>query len=374
MRTNLFTMSAHIVTSHRDPFVDVFKGVMILWVIHIHTVFWSGYQYVPEVVRQVTLLADVPIFFFISGYLTRPGSFASLLMKALRQFLRLYAHYLLISCLLLATVVLVSLLVAGRQETDLGPAVGSMFGIKPYGDLWERLPVYAGSLWFIRDYLSMLILIPLLCGFSLIFRIRFHILVFILLFTALFPKEYADRSFLFSTYGNVSFYLFFFMLGFIFRDGEGTMQSSSTALSLAVTAAMGLLVYAMGGGVLEIQKYKFPPAIQYLIYSLLLVHVFVLLKKKLQAKSRDYRGRAARFLRWCGVNIFSIYLFQGAVCSLPFFFIDQLTRSLHPLPLYCLLLSFNLGLTLSAAYLYSTVQNYLSLSVKPVSMVEKSGS
>lgn len=366
-------MSAHTAAGDRDHFVDVFKGMMILWVIHIHTVFWSGYQYVPEVVRQLTLLIDVPIFFFISGYLTRPGSFRSVLVKSLRQFIRLYVQYVLISCLLLAALAAVFAPGSGRAETDIALAAGSMLRMIPHGSLWEKIPVYAGSLWFIQDYLSMLMFLPLLLGFGLMFRIRFHVLVFILLFTALFPKEYADRSFLFSTYGNVSFYLFFFMLGAIFREAEKTLESGATALSLAVAAGLAMLVYSMGGGVLEIQKYKFPPATQYLIYSMLLVHVFVLLKKKLQAKGYGYRGRAARFLRWCGVNIFSIYLFQGAVCSLPYFFVDRLTGSLHPVIIYSLLLSFNLTLTLFAAYLYRTVQNYLPLPRKPAFTVRKNG-
>ncbi len=367
-------MTAPTVASERDPFVDVFKGIMILWVVHIHTVYWSGTSYVSEVVRQVTLLADVPIFFFISGYLTRPGSSTLLSWKSIKQFLRLYAHYILISCLLLALLALSSSLVSGWEKTDLGLAVISMLAIKPYGGLWERLPAYAGSLWFIRDYLTMLIFIPLLIGLRPMFRIRFHLLVFILLFTALFPKEYADRSFLFSTYGNVSFYLFFFMLGVIVREQEETLDSSSVVLSFFLTLGLGLLVYAMGGGVLEIQKYKFPPAIQYLIYSLLLVHAFVLLKKKLQTKSPDYRGRLSRFLRWCGINIFFIYLFQGAVCSLPYFFIEQLTDTLHPVPLYGLLLSFNLALTLAATYLYRVMQSYLVLPGKPALMAKSNGS
>jgi hypothetical protein len=345
-------MRAPIIAEDRDPFVDVFKGAMILWVIHIHTVYWSGYLYVPEAVRQFTLLADVPIFFFISGYLTRPGSAVSMLIKAIRQFVRLYGQYILISCLILAILVLTRIIGAGWGETDLGLALKSMFAIIPHGDLWERIPVYAGSLWFIQDYLSMLIFIPLLLGFTLMFRIRYNALVLILLFTALFPKEYADRTLLFSTFGNVSFYLVFFMLGTIFRDQEEVLEARAVLLSLLITAALGLLVLFMGGGVLEIQKYKFPPSIQYLIYSLLLIHVFVLLKKKLQFKSISYRGSISRFLRWCGVNIFTIYLFQGAVCSLPFLFIDRLKEGLHPVPLYVLILSFNLVFTLLTSYLY----------------------
>jgi len=346
----------------RDPFLDIFKGIMILWVIHIHTVYWSGYHYVPDGVRQATLLADVPIFFFISGFLIRPGSFRGLLSRTIRQFVRLYAHYILVSCLLLALLAATGILTSGLAGIDMGLAFDSMFRIIPHGDLWERIPVYAGSLWFIQDYLSMLLFIPLLLGFSRMRGVRYQVLVFILLFTALFPKEYADRVFLFSSYGNVSFYLFFFMLGVIFREYEDALDIQSVVLSLLIASGLALLVFFMGGKVLEIQKYKFPPSMQYLIYSLLLVHVFVLLKKILEAKSYEYKGRISRFLSWCGVNVFTIYLFQGAVCSLPYFFINGLIEVLHPFWLYCFLLLFNILLTLLATYLYRSAQGFISSS------------
>lgn len=366
-------MAAHTVTEDRDPFVDVFKGIMILWVIHIHTVYWSGYLYIPEGVRQATLLADVPIFFFISGYLTRPDSFPALFLKTARQFFRLYITYILISCLLLVLLVLMKVLSAGWGETEISLALSSMIRIIPHGDLWEMIPVYAGSLWFIQDYLSMLICVPFLLGFSVMYRIKYNALVFILLFTALFPKEYADRAFLFSTYGNISFYLIFFMLGAIFREQEHSVDMRAVLVSLLITASLGLLVFYMNGAVLEIQKYKFPPSIQYLIYSLLLAHVFVLIKKRLQQKPYTYRGKCFLFLRWCGVNVFYIYLFQGAVCSLPFFFIDQLTGALHPVFLYGILLSFNVVLTLLVSYVYKTVQVYC-LSTAGISTLPKTPS
>lgn len=63
----------HKVKTKRDLTIDLFKGFTILWIIHIHTVFWSGDFYFSDPVRQFTLLIDVPIFFFLSGYLMFVG-------------------------------------------------------------------------------------------------------------------------------------------------------------------------------------------------------------------------------------------------------------------------------------------------------------
>jgi len=330
---------------------------MILWVIHIHTVYWSGYAYVPEGVRQATLLADVPIFFFISGYVTRPGSFFPCLLKTIRQFVRLYCHYVLISCLLLGAVLFVTVLLSGRGLADIRPAFSSLFGLVPHGNLWDSIRVYNGSLWYVRGYFSLLVFVPFLVGLASFYKIQINVLLFVLLFTSLFPKEYADHAFLFGSYGDVSFYLFFFMLGVILREQEDRLDTKSILLSLMFTVCLGLIIFNCDNNELFIQRYKFPPAIQYIIYSMLLAHLFVLLKIKLKRTSCTYQGKYSLFLRWCGINTFVIYLFQGAVCSLPYFFIRPLVSVVHPAILYGLILSFNIVLTLAVSYLYVWVKN-----------------
>jgi hypothetical protein len=344
----------------RDPFVDWFKGIMILSVINIHTVYWSGYSYIPEGVRQAALLVDVPIFFFISGYVTRPGSFFFCLLKTIRQFIRLYLHYLLISFLLLFALFLVTIMLSGWEHTDLGPAAVSVFGLSPHGVLWDSIWGYNGSLWYVRDYFSLLVFVPFLVGISSLYKIKFNVLVFVLLFTALFPKEYADHRFLFSNYGDISFYLFFFVLGVVFRGQEDHFDSRELLLSLLLTICLAMVVFYSDNGVLFTDRYKFPPATQYLIYSLPLVHVFALLKKKFSQSSFAFAGRCSLLLRWCGINIYYVYLFQGAVCSLAFFFVKSLVPVFHPAILYGLILVFNIFLSLTVSYLYVKVKDIVT--------------
>ena len=51
----------------RDTYLDFMKGVAAINIIMIHTVFWSGESYVPEIVKSMALVLDVPFFFFCSG-------------------------------------------------------------------------------------------------------------------------------------------------------------------------------------------------------------------------------------------------------------------------------------------------------------------
>lgn len=48
--------------------IDTFRGITALNIIFIHTVYWSGNGYIPDWVRNISLLLDVPMFFFLSGW------------------------------------------------------------------------------------------------------------------------------------------------------------------------------------------------------------------------------------------------------------------------------------------------------------------
>lgn len=51
----------------RDMRIDLYRGLGAVGVIAIHTAFWSGESYVPSWFQSLTLLVDVPYFFFIAG-------------------------------------------------------------------------------------------------------------------------------------------------------------------------------------------------------------------------------------------------------------------------------------------------------------------
>jgi fucose 4-O-acetylase-like acetyltransferase len=346
----------------RDSYIDCFKGAIILWVIHIHTVYWSGYAYIPEHVRQITLLVDVPIFFFISGYLTKPSAFYPALRKTAKNFIRLYFEYIAISCLILVAIVLVKTLSSGWTKPDFSLAIASMLRMTPHGEIWNSVRVYGGSLWYIKDYLSLLVFVPFLLGIRQIYDCKIQVLFTVLLFTALFPKEYPDQTFVFSSYGSVSFYLFFFLWGVIFKEREQILAPKIIVTQLVLSILLGLVVYFFDGQQLNIQKYKFPPSTQYLIYSLILVHFFMLLKRWGRGKVKIGHRWWVLILRWCGMNTFSIYLFQGFVCSLPYFFIEPLVPRIHPAALYLLVLSSNIAITLLLAYAYRSAKDLISSS------------
>jgi len=52
----------------RDHYIDFLRGIAVISVVLIHTCFWSGASYVPEIVQTFSLAIDVPLFFFLLGW------------------------------------------------------------------------------------------------------------------------------------------------------------------------------------------------------------------------------------------------------------------------------------------------------------------
>ena len=54
-------------SGEREHYIDLVRGICAVSIILIHTCFFSGTAYVPMPMRSISLLLDVPAFFFIAG-------------------------------------------------------------------------------------------------------------------------------------------------------------------------------------------------------------------------------------------------------------------------------------------------------------------
>ena len=339
---------------NRDRFLDFFKGLLILWVIQIHTVFWSGRTYVPELVRQVSLLIDVSGFVFISGYLTKVSDFGSSFQKSLKQFKNLYLEYFVLSCLFLLPLWLFYF-IQNKSNPDLPLAIISMLRVNPSGDLWEDLAVYPGSLWYMAVYFSLLAVIPFVLNLFGSRQLRIVILTALLVLFVICGNLDWNYPFLFTETIFALFYLFIFLLGTAYKLDEQHIPLRYLKLSFLTTVTVCLLLLLfVKGGTLDLHTHKFPPNIIYLPYSLLVIHLFAIVRQMLNYAAISRPNRALSFLEWCGKNSYSIYLMQGIVCSLPGYIIPLLLNNGVPgLGVYVIALLFNLIFTLLLAFLWN---------------------
>jgi len=336
-----------VVITERSTYIDFFRGVMMLSVIHIHTLYWSLSKFTPDSLRHAAYLIDIPIFFFISGFLFKAETFPASIRSALKQFLRLYVHYVIISLLVAAGILLWICVDGGLAPAGISKSLTSIFQVKLKGELWRVLKMYDGNLWYIRTYFLLLLLSPLLVGIPLLRRAKIPLILFLFVVYSLTLHAYKGHKFIWEDWSQILFYALFFVLGAMYRAGEKDFGQKEAAFSFGINLLLAGLVFQLDGSTLKLTHYKFPPNYQYLIYTLLLVHVFILAKPYWgQPKSM-----AIKPFIWAGRNSFALYLIQGAVCSIPVYFIQKLGTS-NPWKLYGIVFSFNLLGSIGLSWMY----------------------
>jgi len=331
----------------RDTYLDFIRGLMILSVIHIHTVYWSLAAHIPDMVRQLAYLVDIPIFFFISGTLFKNTTVWVSVRTAFRQFLRIYIHYVVITFLAAGGILLWLHFGEHRMEPQVGAVLFSIFRIQPLGRMWGYLSMYRGNLWYIQTYLPLLMLVPLMIGLPLFRKAKWTVLALVTTAWVLVSMFLSRQMFWLAPAGQVLFYAIYFVLGAIYRTIEPLCKPKWVALALVLNLLVALGIFVSDGNTLILTSRKFPPTFAYLVYTMLLIHVFVLVRPFWGR----VRSRVVAPVVWAGRHSLVLYLIQGAVCSLPFFFADQLGTK-NPWALYAMVYSFNVLLTFALSGLY----------------------
>lgn len=333
---------------------------MILSVINIHTVYWSLKPYTPDLLRELAYFVDIPIFFFISGYFVRYSGLLSCGRQALRQLTRLYLRYLVITILVAAGTLTWVYFFRDRIPDGLPTSLLSIFTLKLSGELWGYFKGYYGNLWYLHTYFPMLLLVPVMVGTPFFPRFKYVLLFVLLILYYLMTYQYKGHVFLLRSWGDIFFYSFFYILGTIYRIKEDRLSASLVLISLGVNCFIAWLIFQMDGGELRLSRYKFPPSLEWLVYSLPLVHVFVLLRPYWNKILRPKINRLAAGLEWIGSNSFTVYLIQGLICSIPFLFAGRLSEAVpSTLLLYLIVFSFNVTVSIALSIIYTTSGNYL---------------
>jgi Acyltransferase family len=348
----------------REISIDIFKGFLMIWVIHLHTIFGAERSYIPDSICQISLLIDVPVLFFISGYLMKVKPIQIAWKDSLRKVFNFYLKYLLISTFTLCLVCLF-FLVNQRTPPDLLNASLSMLQINPQGKFWDRVTVYGGSLWYLRTYFPVILMAPILSHFSIFPKRSFDLIFMAIVFLCLL-QYFSKNNYWFWGFDAqyVSFYLVIYLMGSIYHHKEPDLKIRDLSMLGVGTLFLlwGCLTLTHAQPIPQV--YKFPPSYPYFIFCLLPINLFIWFKRYWKFPQDRFLQQFAQLLEWCGKNIYSIYLIQGLVCSIPFYFVTYLVQML-PIPIVCVLLFiFNLSFTLLVTY------GYLKLEGMAIAIME----
>lgn len=306
----------------RETYLDGMKAFCIVGIVFIHTTFWSGGSYVPEWVRNLSLLFDVPAFFYITG--------AVLGQQRLKPDFVL-AQAFKLSILFTGAIITIQILFFAPSLSNIIDALFLQQAAIP------QFPVLRGSYWFVPIYIKSLFLCLVLIKFlpRIIPVYIFWGSIYIILhsFTTIKP-----HVFLGSELRIVIFYSLFVLLGYkLYGRKKRNFWLAVLALSCAFSAFFWLMTPNF-----SMQGYKFPPTFVWGIYSLISISLFMLFRRPIHS----------RILLWMGKNALSLYMSQGISSSLIFNIVPHINITLWQMKLV-VMFSINLSLSLLIGWFLS---------------------
>lgn len=359
-------------SGHRIQALDLVKGLAILVVIHTHTVFWSGMGYLPDWSRNASLVFDVPVFFFISGFLLASGRREGLPLRALRQARSILGPYLSVGAVALMVSTAAKVAAHGSSGLDgFWRSVWTMFRLAPDGPGWELWAVFPGSLWFFRSYLEVLPLAVLVLVSPLRARLGVVFLAAIAVLSVVGPGFQPDPGGVKTDSLAVTLGALLLVVAGSWFQGRWwpawTLRHSAILATVWVASLACLVLWIPPAKALDLTYGKFPPTWSYLLVNLLPVQVAIALATWERARG-SLPGPAgwSGFLGWCGRNSFEIFLVQGLATSIPLRVVDPLLhRGLGPAAVYSAVLAWNLGSTLGGAWILVAARQALKARFSP---------
>ena len=286
----------------RNYTIDFLRGCACIFIILIHTAWWSGQKYLPSWFSNLFLLVDVPIFVFLSGlsynYFESIGKNIKGILKQWNKWVFFLIFYMLI------------LYIFFRSEFDLTKLVGYIFYQVPSTG---SLQVVGGSIWFITMYIK----VTLFCSVILFFYKKYNTLDFkyILMFMILLSV----LNIAFIDY-YVAIYSFIYLLGYYSYKNKIKSLNFFFVIETILIISIMLLFMVSGYTIKDIQMLKFPPTIYYLMISMPGIILTWFLKDQLKI-SKDNP------LCYLGKNSIFFYFSQGISSSILYFIVRKVSIS-----------------------------------------------
>lgn len=290
-------------TNTRNTYIDSLRGCASLGIIAIHTAFWSGTSYTPVWFRSLTLLLDVPFFFFISGWAASYNE--GNIIKTCKSIAGIWLKWIyFISVMALLCMLPVSLFSLGGIVDFKDLIQNYMFHVS-----FPCLPVIGGSIWFMPHYFTVVFTNQ--CILNLMSNSQnyqsckrlYCIILFVLFLWNIYGHDFfgVNQYFL--------FYSFFWNIGIQCNDVKKYSGKNLFITSIGLLLIWGISGYLFDIPVTDLQSAKFPPHLMYLAASLLCIIIVLYIKNTKLKKENVY-------LIHIGQNAIFYFFAQGVGSSL----------------------------------------------------------
>lgn len=262
----------------RDVELDCYRGLAILWVLFIHSIYWMGFFTSTKVaVAKSYLLFEMPLLFFITGAsnsLSAKKKLFNFYIKRIKRIAIPYWVYAFI-CVFFTQITITFLNAPGK----IPYIEWFTFGFR--SKLWTNIPYLISHLWFVPIYLLIIIFIPLLKYMytNLSNRKKLIPLIAIIILVALFDRHKINNGLFYYYIKNVLVYSFWVYLGLFYSDFKGKKINRVFTFAIAILSYFVVSILIKTGYNPDMQINKFPPNIAFLVVNIGNFSILILIKK-----------------------------------------------------------------------------------------------
>lgn len=314
----------------RDNLIDIFRGIAVLAIIIIHTTFWSGSSYVPDYIRSLSLIIDVPLFIFISGM---TFNFSNSVIKNIKGLFNIWKKY-----LIFLIPFYIYEFIKNRAIISLESIVSSLFFST---DPNSALVVVPGSIWFIFMFFIVSIICSIIISIYNKYNDNLNNFIYIILVSfIIYGMSLYKLDFIFIS-TNYLMYIFIYLLGYyLYNKKFKTIWDFLIPFFSNIIILLSLLKFGEYNYE-SMQIAKFSSSLTYLSYSMISILIVTYLKDKIKLNIKP--------LEFIGQNAIVFYFAQGVSSSLLYLFVPLF--NFHWVPKLLVLIVINTILTLVFGYL-----------------------
>ncbi len=296
--------SNHAIASvgrERAHYIDLVRGICALSIVFIHTCFHSGGSYVPMPMRSISLLLDVPAFFFIAG-MTRAYIQKDTILSQLFKLSMIFVLLGLLCNLIDGEVTWASIF---RPMFLMGINVSPLF------------KSVSGSYWFVPVYACTIILGGIIIKYTgggyIAAIVSLIIFAYVLAFGGLL--DFAGLNFLGCSLQKLLFPVASYLFGYwcqqyIIPADIHKRREFAFLLAFVAFIVFRLCYLFEGSSVYNLQINKFPVKLPYIAASCLSMSAIIFF---------DNNSLRNRFFEHIGRNAIFYYAGQGVSSSCIFF-------------------------------------------------------
>ena len=293
----------------RDNSIDFFRGVAAIWIIFIHTCFWSGEIYVPVWLKSLSLIIDVPLFMFISGM---TFNFSNDFFKSIKGLCKVWFKW-----LIFLIIYFVIILCFDFEHFSLSSIIKAMFFSFDGKDI---LFVVRGSLWFIFMFFIVSIIGNLIiCLYNKYFKDLSNFKYVLIIIFLLYGMSLYNSNFQILSTINLM-HLFIYLLGYYLYHFHFKNIKQFLNITIIVFILFLILITFNGYGFLDMQEAKGMAHINYFVYSLFSILLITFLKDVMNFKENifNFIGKNALAFYFCqGIGSSLIYKVYPYIAELP---------------------------------------------------------